>query len=210
MNAIEHTFKFELERHQVLEAVGSLFHTILFLRSCRKHFNKVEPFWDNMSLFEDVDCDFFELTYIRCCSLKLKQHVEEEISKFCNQLLEDDAEKTGKISLEFYRLSKSLFGQEQQHVWEVWNIEVEIVSFRTTMDRDIHREQTTELITNAIIEINRSISNNNYIPDLESILDTRFDNVQPYLFNILYETTPVSPSVSSMLWRFMFGNSFFS
>lgn len=54
-----------LEGRQVEEAVSSLFHTLLFHRTLGKfHYKQEGNYCVGTVGYEDVDCDFIDLTYV--------------------------------------------------------------------------------------------------------------------------------------------------
>jgi len=65
MNARTQIFEMALEGRQVEEAVSSLFHTLLFHRTLGKfHYKQEGNYCVGTVGYEDVDCDFIDLTYV--------------------------------------------------------------------------------------------------------------------------------------------------
>lgn len=65
INVIQFYLLQALEGRQVEEAVTSLFHTLLFHRTLGKfHYKQEGNYCVGTVGFEDVECDFIDLTYV--------------------------------------------------------------------------------------------------------------------------------------------------
>lgn len=204
MNARSQIFELTVEGRQADEAVASIFHTVLFHRSLGKFFYNSE---DNYSIgsigYTDVDCDFIDLTYVCCSSEALDRTIKREISCFSEQLRGNEGTGTGQISLEFFekRPNRWLF-QAECVPWEVWTVRLELITLNNENERQLCREKVGELLTDKVFYITEVMNrHDHYLPktpsqsDLDTVFDTSYDDIQPYLFKVNYSIA--GPSASS-------------
>ncbi len=163
--------------------------------------------------YQDVDCDFIDITYVCCSSYYLDSVLKKEISKFSDSLRRDN-QGWGQISLEFFQKKKSHWPFQPENIsWEVWNVHIELLKLCNENDRLLQKEAVGEKIGEKIIHIAEIMNRHEYLPsippqsELELIFDTSFPDVQPYLFKLVY-TTPdtASPSVGSTIRKFIQGS----
>ena len=196
MNAKTRSFHFKIECHNVFEIVSCLFHTILFLRSQGKFWHSGNGYVESPLHFEDMDLSFLELTYVRSKSSDLKKCVDESIVKFIKELRKCSEPKTGKISLEFYRLQRNSMPFTSRHVvWELWTIHVEVVEFKSVRTVLLNNILLLDQITDAILHIVENVNvDSSYVStfshceEINLIYDLSFRDVQPFLFKISHET----------------------
>ncbi|KAG9509394.1 Autophagy-related protein, partial [Fragariocoptes setiger] len=88
MNASNHIIEIACEPHHVSEAVQAILHSIVFFR-CHGKFNyKHEGSYSIGTLgFEEVNCSYLELTYVRCSSPSLVNSVDAKVKEFVDRLL---------------------------------------------------------------------------------------------------------------------------
>jgi len=209
MNARTQVFEMALEGRQVEEAVSSLFHTLLFHRTLGKfHYKQEGNYCVGTVGYEDVDCNFIDLTYVRCSSGEIDRLVHREASAFSECLRSRELEtqgqaRSGHISLTFYQMKKARWPFPSESIpWEVWNLSMEIVSLASESDRQLYREKVGELLAEKILYIAESMNRPSYVPkmpnqpELDLIFDTSFIDIQPYLFKISYGTSPPSTGTS--------------
>merc|ERR1719341_2138573 len=104
MNARSQLLELEVEGRQVDEAVLSLFHTLLFHRSTGKfHYYNDDTYAIGTIGYQDVDCDFIDFTYVRCCSEELDRSVKQQVNNFCDAIKAPDAPPSGQVAIEFYQ-----------------------------------------------------------------------------------------------------------
>uniref|UniRef100_A0A0A9YCN0 Autophagy-related protein 101 n=1 Tax=Lygus hesperus TaxID=30085 RepID=A0A0A9YCN0_LYGHE len=213
MNSRSQTFDLEVEGYQVDEAVASIFHSVLLHRSLGKFSYKSEGRYKVGTVgYEDVDCDFIDLTYVCCSSPQLERRLKNEISVFSRALRRDDGPYCrGKISLEFYQRKRAWWPfHSEMTPWEAWDLRIELVQLNTEAERAIFREKLGALLSEKIMRIAQVINRNDYVPkvpdqsDLDLVFDTTYEDVQPYLFQISFVTaTPPPPSVGSTVKKIL-------
>lgn len=219
MNARTHVFEVALEGRQVEEAVSSLFHTLLFHRTLGKfHYRQEGSYSVGTVGYQDQDCEFIDLTYVRCSSGEMQRIVNREASAFGQCLRSREAnQQTGHIALTFYQVKKARWPFPSESIpWEVWNLRVEVVTLSSEIERQMYRETVGEKMSEKILYIAESMnkpSGGTYVPkmpnqsELDLIFDTSFVDIQPYLFKISYGTSPFgplsSPSVGTTVRRLL-------
>ncbi|BES94876.1 Protein of unknown function (DUF1649) [Nesidiocoris tenuis] len=215
MNSRCQTFDLEVEGYQVDEAVSSIFHTVLLHRSLGKFTYKTEGRYSVGTLgYEDVDCDFIDLTYVCCSSAELQKRLKNDIAHFSRTLRRDEGPRSkgkGKISLEFYQKKRAWWPFHVDTIpWEAWDVSLELVQLRTESDKAIFREKLGAILADKIIRIAQVVNRNDYVPkipdekDLDLVFDTSFEDVQPYLFQISYvTTTPPQMTVGSTVKKIL-------
>ncbi|XP_050466807.1 autophagy-related protein 101 isoform X1 [Cataglyphis hispanica] len=204
MNARTQLFELSMEGRQVDEAVASIFHTVLFHRSLGKFKYKQEGSYSVGTVgYQDVDCDFIDLTYVCCSSVYLDQTLKREISGFSEALRSTDSPGSGQISLEFFQRKKSRWPFQPECIpWEVWTVRLELIKLATEHERQICREKVGDLLTEKILYITEVMNRHDYVPkvpsqaELDLIFDTSYPDIQPYLFKMSFTTS--SPSTTTM------------
>lgn len=207
MNSRSQTFSLQVEGRQIDEAVACLFHTVLFHRTLGKFTFEPDGSYSMGTVgYQDVDCNFIDITYVCCSSVSLNNHLRHEISKFSESLRRDNR-GSGQISLEFFQRRKSrwFFAPPESISWEVWNVHIDLLKLCNQSDSQLRKEIVGEEIGSNIIHIAEIMNRHEYIPripqqsELEFIFDTTYPDVQPYLFKLGYET---SDQASSSGFRF--------
>jgi len=146
MNARSHTLEFEVDGRQVEEVTLSLFHTVLFHRSLGKFSYTNEGNYAIGAVgYEDVDCDFIDLTYVRCASDTLNQHLRKDVVAFTNALLNSDGE-SGQIAMEFYNKKKQRILFVETVPWEIWSLKLNLIPLKTEAERQNYREKMGQLV----------------------------------------------------------------
>ena len=139
--------------------MSSLFHTLLFHRTLGKfHYKQEGNYCVGTVGYEDVDCDFIDLTYViyysrpmntnsyqslnkfliikqvRCSSGEIQKIVHKEATAFSECLRSREREtqgqaRSGHISLTFYQMKKARWPFPSESIpWEVWNLRMEIMT----------------------------------------------------------------------------------
>lgn len=204
MNARTQVFELSIEGRQVDEVVSSIFHTILFHRSVGKFtYNGDSRYSVGTVGYMDVDCDYIDFTYVCCSSPTLERVIRREISTFSEQLRSNDSSGSGQISLEFFQRKRSRWPfQPECTPWEVWTVRLDQLSLSNEDQRQVVREQVSEMLTEKIMYITDVMNRPDYVPkmpardEVDNIFDTGHVDVQPYLFKFKFNTT--GPSTSSM------------
>ncbi|CAL8071587.1 unnamed protein product [Orchesella dallaii] len=210
MNARTQTFDFTTECHQISEVVSCIFHSILFHRTLGKfHYRQEGRYSIGTIGYEDIDCDFIDLTYVRCASSALAKTMNHYVSAF-DQAIRDPSNMTengvrsGQISLEFYNKKKVNWPFAAECLpWEVWTIRIEIKTIRSEIERQMNREYLGELVGEKVVLIAEVMNRQQYLPkipaqsEVDLIFDTSYPDIQPYLFRITHSTTS-PPSTTSV------------
>lgn len=206
MNARTQVFELLVEGRQVEEVALSLFHTLLFHRTLGKFHYKQEGSYSVGTIgYEDVDCDFVDLTYVRCASTALDHHIRREITSFCDILLSTDNAHNGQISLEFYQKKRTRWPFQAESIpWEIWTLKVNLITLNNEHERQKYREKAGEILAEKILYIAEAMNRHEYVPkmpnqsELDLIFETTYVDVQPYLFKIAYQTSgPANSSVGT-------------
>ncbi|XP_014219668.1 autophagy-related protein 101-like [Copidosoma floridanum] len=206
MNLRSH--RLELTTHtgnQVVECVEAIFHTIFINRAVGKLSYKTEStFREACQRFEDVDCDFVDLSYARLESPRLAETVRTASTSFADELYsaQDEAKSTetitGEISLEFLQKRPvvgmmSLFRTNVPVVWERWSVNVGLsLASRSCGQQAILRENVSDALCERLIAVSRlTCSDDCYLPkmpkrdEVHLVFDASFgDYLYPYLFKI--------------------------
>lgn len=191
------------------EVIASIFHTVLFHRSCGKFtYNSEESYSIRTVSYVDVDCDFIDFTYVCCASEALGRSVKREISDFSEMLRTADsaaAPAHGSISLEFFQKRRARWPFQPECVpWEVWTVCCELAEAREEHDARAKHESVVEMLQDKIVFITEIINRHEYVPkmpsrsDVDLIFDTSYADIQPYLFKVHYSLAGArSASVSN-------------
>lgn len=203
MNSRSQTFELKVEGRQIDEAVACLFHTVLFHRTLGKFtFEENGAYSMGTVGYQDVDCDFIDITYVCCSSYSLDSVLKKEISKFSDSLRRDN-HGSGQISLEFFQKRKSHWPFPPESIpWEVWNVRIELLKLCNENDRLLRNTWDVFVPIHDFRNMNDLLADllaNDFLSqqsELEFIFDTSYPDVQPYLFKLGYVTSDTaSPSV---------------
>lgn len=222
MNARSQVFDLTIEGRQVDEAVASIFHTVLFHRCQGKYMYTGDAQYSIGTIgYTDVDCDFIDFTYVCCTSEGLLRTVKRAVNLFSEKLRSNESCGSGQISLEFFQKRKSRWLFQQECIpWEVWTVHLDLIKYENEDDRQMSRENVSDLLTEKVIYITELMNRSDYVPktpsqsELDLIFDTSYPDVQPYLFKFDYSTAGShTPSVTNTvkkiiketftLWRVM-------
>lgn len=215
MNARSQVFELTVESKQVEEVVLSLFHTILFHRTTGKfHYKQEGAFLIGTVGVVETDCDFVDLTYVRCNSTSLDTKLRREVTGFKEVLRSTDANaglQCGQISLEFYQKKKNRWPFPDESIpWEVWTLKVNVISLANEQERQVYREKLGEILNEKIICIVEAMNRHDFIPKapnqplLETVFDTSCPDVQPFLFKISYQNSgPTNASVGTAVRKLL-------
>lgn len=211
MNARSQVFELALEGHQVDEALSSIFHTILFHRSLGKFLYNAETTYSVGSVgFSDIDCNFFDLTYVCCTSELLDRTLKRDIRAFSEQLRSNDSLGTGQITLEFFEKKKRWVRTPECVPWEIWTIHFELLHLDDPEERMFQRERISDLLAEKILYITDVMNKQDYLPKMPSqselgfVFDTSYPDVQPFLFKCKYNTAgPGESSVGHSMKKFI-------
>ncbi|VDD88679.1 unnamed protein product [Enterobius vermicularis] len=207
--------KHTLEIRQVRDAVSAVFHTLLLHRSMGKFNFKSENNYQVGSIgVEEVDCDSIDLTYVRVNSSKLVSYVQTEVDTFCYDL-EKAVELPStsrnltsfpscpygvplcstKISLEFFQRRKRQWLMPEEEVpWEVWQLQLDIVSITENEYFTRMKEIVADSLSDIVLSTCGAINKPQYMPkiptrsELMKVFDDSFPDCQPYLFRITKPT----------------------
>ncbi|XP_055847108.1 autophagy-related protein 101 [Episyrphus balteatus] len=212
MNARSQVFELTMEGRQVDEAISSIFHTVLFHRCLGKYMYTGETQYSIGTVgYTDVDCDFIDFTYVCCASDYLNRTVKRAINLFSEQLRSNDSSGSGQISLEFFQKKKSRWPFQQECIpWEVWTVRLDLIKYDNEDDRQLSRENVSDLLTEKVVYITEVMNREDYVPktpiqnEIDLIFDTSYPDVQPYLFKFDYNTSGTNtPSVSNTMKKIL-------
>ncbi|OQR67905.1 autophagy-related protein 101-like, partial [Tropilaelaps mercedesae] len=151
---------------------------------------------------------------VRCSSDELNRDLCREVRNFSNALRDAEADcgglaREGQIQLEFYQKKKrtvwALF--EESIPWEVWVLKVKTVKLPNEAERQKQRCAVSEELAEAMFSVAASMNRNEYVPrtnrqeDLDLIFNTRYSDIQPYLFKVGYQTDVEQPSPTLHTFR---------
>ncbi|CAF0902260.1 unnamed protein product [Brachionus calyciflorus] len=195
MNARTQLFEFSCESRHVPEIVSTIFHTILIHRTTGKH----TPKMDNSNAYTvgsvgfcDLDCDFLDYTYVQINSNELAQRMNQEIIAFSEGLKSGEC---NKISLEFFTRKKRswpLNFQSENIPWEIWTVKIELMQLSNENERQVLREKLSDLLGEKVRQIIDIMDKPDYTPklqnqsQLDTIYESEFKDIQPYLFRVYY------------------------
>ncbi|XP_063957226.1 autophagy-related protein 101-like [Lytechinus pictus] len=206
MNARSQTFELTVEGRQIEEVVLSLFHTLLFHRTTGKFQYKQEGTYSIGTIgMVELDCDYTDFSYIRCDSAELDAFLKKEVSGFRDILKSNDGLHSGQISLEFYEKKKNRWPFPDESIpWEVWTLIINVVTLTNEHERQAYREKLGELLGEKVICVVEAMNRHDYLPKapnqplLDTVFNTSFSDVQPYLFKISYQNSgPTNASVGT-------------
>lgn len=211
MNARSQVFELALEGHQIDEALASIFHTILFHRSLGKFLYNAETTYSVGSVgFKDIDCNYFDLTYVCCTSDLLDSTLKRDIRAFSEQLRSNDSLGTGQITLEFFEKKKRWVRTPECVPWEIWTIHFELLHLTDPEERMFQRERISDMLAEKILYITDVMNKQDYLPKMPSqselgfVFDTSYPDVQPFLFKCKYNTAgPGESSVGHSMKKFI-------
>lgn len=110
---------------------------------------------------------------------------------------------SGHISLEFYQRKRNRWPFQPECIpWEVWTVRVDQLQLSNEDQRQVVREQVSEMLTEKIMYITDVMNRPDYVPkmpsrlELDNVFDTTYEDVQPYLFKFKFNTA--GPSNASM------------
>ncbi|PIK55063.1 hypothetical protein BSL78_08013 [Apostichopus japonicus] len=150
------TLTLTVESKQLEEVVNSIFHTILFHRTTGKfHYKQEGAFLIGTVGVVETDCDFVDLTFVRCNSPTLDKNLRREVSAFKDVLRSTDVNaglQSGQISLEFYQKKKNRWPFPDESIpWEVWTLKINVISLSNEQERQAYREKLGEILNAKII-----------------------------------------------------------
>ncbi|XP_005106306.1 autophagy-related protein 101 [Aplysia californica] len=215
MNARSQVMELTVEGRQIEEVIHSLFHTILLHRTTGKYiYNKEKNFTIGHVKVQDVDCDFLDFSYVKLVSPELDTYLKKEVAQFRDMLRSSEGQHSGQISLEFYRKHKTrwLF-QADNSPWEVWTIKLDVTNLSNENERLEFKAKLTEQMSEKVFSIIDIINRHEFVPRVpvreeeDTVFDTSFSDIQPYLFRIYHQTTGPSPnSVGLTMRKFLRGS----
>ena len=205
MNCRSQIFELAVEGRQIEEVVSCIFHTLLFHRTQGKfQFKQAGGSYSIGTVGTvDVDCDFVDFTYVRVECDQLEVAVRKEVTAFRDALRNAEGRQCGQINLEFYQKKKGNWPFNPESIpWELWTIKLDVVSFANEHERQKGQQQLHELLADKIMYIADAMNKHEYVPkmpleqELDTVFDTSYTKVQPYLHKITFST--MEPSAASM------------
>jgi len=201
MNARSHVFELSVEGRQIEEVVASIFHSLFLHRTLGKFHYKQENRYTIGTLgWVDEDCDFVDFTYVKVASEQLDTYLKREIAGFRDALRDSETGGSGQIMLEFFEKKRAWVLPDQVIPWEIWIVKLDVITLANERERQICREKVGEVLGEKIVTIAEIMNRHEIVPkmpnqsDSDSVFDTRFTDIQPYLNKISYQTTGSSTS----------------
>jgi len=140
--------------------------------------------------------------------------IKREVSLFRETLGKSDDETSGEISLEFYRKQPGrwLF-QAEISPWEIWTIKLNVKKLNTESERAEFRASLADNMTDYLFDILEVINKHEFVPRVpnkseeDTVFDTSFPDIQPYLFRIYHQATgPLPSSMGTTMKKFLRGS----
>lgn len=202
MNARSQVFELSVEGRQIEEVVASIFHTLFLHRTLGKFQYKQEKSYSAGTLgWVDEDCDFIDFTYSRVASDHLDNYLKKEIAGFRDALRDSETGGSGQIVLEFFEKKRAPWLLPDQTIpWEIWTVKLDVITLANERERQICREKVGELLGEKIISLAEIMNRHEIVPKMpnqsnsDSVFDTSYTDIQPYLNKIWYRTTGSSTS----------------
>ena len=93
----------------------------------------------------------------------------------------------------------------------MWTVRCDLVHFTNEADRQRWQEKVGEMLCDKVMYVSEVMNRHDYVPkipnreDIDTVFDTSYQDVQPYLFRISYATSgcPSSPSVGTTVRRLL-------
>ncbi|TKR76309.1 hypothetical protein L596_017467 [Steinernema carpocapsae] len=205
MNAITNRFHLTLEMRQVTEALQCFAHTVLYHRTLAKN---DRSFFSEVGVLgeKEVKCNALDVFYVRTNSPELKWRLEPKIEAFVREvnaaavgLAYVDRSKTTQstdilscsVKIEFFTKKKksqwSFLGLgDGCSVWEIWELNMNIVKVTSSEFLEHVREKATEDLSLIQLQICSAMNKGSYVPkmlngaDFASIFDGSLSDCQPY------------------------------
>jgi autophagy-related protein 101 len=123
-------------------------------------------------------------------STELNERVNQEIAVFSEGIKNSEC---NKISLEFFTRKKRswpLNFQFENIPWEIWTIKIDLMELSNENERQVLREKLSDLLGEKIRQIIEIMDKPDYTPklqnqsQLDTIFETEFKDIQPYLFRV--------------------------
>lgn len=215
MNARSQIIELTVEGRQIEEVVHALFHTILVHRTTGKYiYNKEKNFTIGHVKVQDVDCDFLDFSYVKLVSSELDSYLKKEVNQFRDMLRSSEGQHTGQITLEFYRKHKTRWPfQADSSPWEVWSVKLAVINLNNENERMEFKTKLTEQMSEKVFNIIDIVNRHEFVPRVpvreeeDTVFDTSYTDIQPYLFRIYHQTTgPVPASMGNTMRKFLRGS----
>lgn len=190
MNVVNHTIEIHCTQKDIPEISQVLIHSLIFFRSYGKfNYSQGSSFAIGSLGYEMIDCDHLDFSYVRYTCPSLLRQINSKLHEFFNKL--SDSTQTATLTLEFYkqRPSNWPFNTTKMN-WEMWNIKFVIkpASSSPTVNKleDVLRDKMFDIIRT----LNSEKSPMPLMPmkvKLDTIFDTNYNEMQPYLHELSYK-----------------------
>lgn len=231
MNIRNHHVEIECSLKDIYDVSQVLVHSLIFFRTHGKFNYKHEGSYSIGTLgYERITCDQIDFTYIRCSSANLVSRIDSKIQEFVDRFT--DNSQCGTLSLEFYTRKPSRWPfNDTRIVWELWTIKIVIVPSGVLglamipIAEHIHitsnqqqrladsSTRLTDTLSQKLLDIIRIVNSDKCSipqmplqPNLDSVFDTSYSEVQPYLYNLSYKinetSTGTTPSNAGLVGKY--------
>jgi len=199
-----------VEEEHIEDVVLALFHTILFHRSSGKFcYTNDHSFLKVDQVPIDVTCRTLpSVTYVSASS-QLDEVLQKDAARLRRRLTHFSAlPNTQQISLEFYehRTATWLLGGTSAVPWEVWRLTLQArPTGGLARDRSSAEASVSDSLAKQMFSVMQSVQANDYVPpdpplaQLDTVYDTSFRDVQPYLFRVNHHEQPSTPTVTTLI-----------
>lgn len=225
MNIRNHLIEIQCNHRDVSDVAQALVHSIIFFRTYGKFNYKHEGSYSIGTLgFERAFCDHIDFNYIRCSSLPLVNRINNKIQEFVDKI--NEFTHSGTLALEFYTKRPSRWPfNDSKIVWELWNIRIVILpgsnpfsasgasaavehhhhqhNYQRHSDSAIRLE---DLLHHKLLDIIRIVNSDKCSlpqmptqPNLDTVFDTSYSDLQPYLYNLSYKISETAPGSHSVI-----------
>lgn len=191
MNTRCQLFEMCVEGRQIDEVVLSIFQTVLFHRSSGKFTYSGENTYSVGTVgHTDIDCDFIDVTYVRCSSDGLTASVQKAVTHFSERLRNTETPDCGQISLEFYTRRRARWPavfHPEIIPWEVWTVRLDLLNINNEDERQSCRERVSEILSEKLLFVNETMNKAEYVPkmpsrdELDNVFETKIMDIQPFL-----------------------------
>lgn len=205
MNIRNHLIEIQCTKRDVPDVTKALVHSLLFFRTHGKFNYKHEGSYSIGTLgYERAYCDLLDFNYIRSSSPTFIQRTDSKIQEFVDRF--NDLSRSGSLTLEFYTKRPNRWPfNDSKIIWEIWiiklcmNISNSINALPIIEQHHFQREtepaiRLEDVLSHKLIDIIRIVNSDRCSlpamptqPNLDTVFDTSYSDLQPYLHQISYK-----------------------
>ena len=227
MNIRNHCIEIQSSLGEINDIAQALVHSIIYFRTHGKFNYKHEGSYSIGTLgFEKAFCDHINFSYVRCSSLTLTNRINNKIQEFVDKF--NEFTHSGTLSLEFYTKRPNRWPfNDTKIIWELWTIKIIVAStssaatnliqqpssnnehFCNTNYGQRYSESALKLednLSQKLLDIIKIVNSDKCSlpqmptqPNLDTVFDTSFTDLQPYLYNLSYKISETAPGSHSVI-----------